>query len=198
MRERVAAEGPEEREARLQQVRSSRAERLATETVEEREARLQQMRSSRAERLATETVEEREARLQQMRDGLLAESIQEREVRLQQMSSSQRERLVAESAEEREVRLQHNQESHRERRVQGTLGQLHLPLIQQCAVQAKMRKFHAHMAALEVSRCSTCSEAFPGLHLHPGSNECVRDRHTPKVYSTAITCILAPSRHNCR
>ena len=118
------------------------------------------------------------------------------------MSSSQRERLVAESAEEREVRLQHNQESHRERRVQGTLGQLHLPLIQQHAVQAKMRKFHAHMAALEVSRCSTCSEAFPGLHLHLGSTECVRcsqDKHIhPKCTPPAITCILAPSRHNCR
>ena len=60
------------------------------------------------------------------------------------MSSSQRERLAAENAEEREVRLQHDRESHRERRVQETLCQLHLPLIQQRAVQAKMQKFHAH------------------------------------------------------
>ena len=50
------------------------------------------------------------------------------------MNSSQRERLAAENAEEREVRLQHDRESHREQRVQGTLGQLHLPLIQQRAV----------------------------------------------------------------
>ena len=185
--ERLATETVEEREARLQQVRSFRVERLATETVEEREVRLQQLRSSQAERLSTETVEEREGRLQQMRDGLLAESVQEREVRLQQMSSSQRERLASENAEEREVRLQHDRESHREQRVQRTLGQLHFPLIQQRAVQVKMQKFHAHMAALEVSRCSMCSEAFPGLHLHSGSTECVRcsrDRHTPKVYST--------------
>ena len=35
--------------------------------------------------------------------------------------------------------------------MQGTLGQVHLPLIQQRTVQAKMQKFHAHMAALEVS-----------------------------------------------
>ena len=64
------------------------------------------------------------------------------------MSSSQRERLVAENAEEREVRLYHDRESHWEWRVQ---GQLHLPLIQQRALQTKMQKFHAHMAALEVS-----------------------------------------------
>ena len=180
-RERLAAEGPEERGARLQQVRSSRAERLATETVEERGARLQQVRRSRAERLATETVEKREARLQQKRDGLLAESVQVREVRLQQMSTL-RERLASENAEEREFRLQ-----HMERATGSGECREHLANIQQRAVQAKMQKFHAHMAALEVSRCSTCSEAFPGLRLHPGSTECVRcsrDRHTPKVYST--------------
>ena len=40
---------------------------------------------------------------------------------------------------------------------------------------------------MELLRCSTCSEAFPGLHLHPGSSECVRcgrDKRTPKLYST--------------
>ena len=143
--------------------------RVAAESIEEREVRLQQMSTYQGERLATETVEEREARLQQTR-------------------SSQVERLAAENAEEREARQQHDRESLREQRVQRTLGQLHLPLLQQRSVQAKMRKFHAHMAALEVSRCSTCSEAFPGLHLRPGSTECVRcsrDKHTPKVYSTA-------------
>ena len=67
------------------------------------------------------------------------------------MRSCQAERLATENAEEREVRLQHDRESHREWRVQETLGQLHLPLIQQRAVQAKMQKFHVHVAALEVS-----------------------------------------------
>ena len=56
------------------------------------------------------------------------------------MRSCQAERLAAENAEEREVRLQHDRESHREWRVQETLGQLHLPLIQQRAVQAKIAK----------------------------------------------------------
>ena len=100
------------------------------------------MRSCQAERLAAETVEEIEVRLQQMRDRLAGNSAEEIEMRLQQMSRSQRERLAAENAEEREVRLQHDRESHRERRVQETLGdQLHLPLIQQRAVQAMM---HVH------------------------------------------------------
>ena len=62
MRDRLATELAEEREARMQQMR----DRLATELAEEREARLQQMR----DRLATELAEEREARLQQMRDRL--------------------------------------------------------------------------------------------------------------------------------
>ena len=77
MRDRLAAETVEEREARLQYMR----DRLAAETVEEREARLQYMR----DRLAAETEEEREARLQYMRDRLAAETEEEREARLQQI-----------------------------------------------------------------------------------------------------------------
>ena len=64
-----------------------------------------------------------------------------------------------------------------------------VPLFQQHSVQTKMLKFHAHFATMELLRCSTCSEAFPGLHLHPGSSECVRcgrDKRTPKLYSTGI------------
>ena len=58
--ERLAAETPEERETRLQQVR----DRLTVETPEEREARLQQMSINQRERLAVENSEERELRLQ--------------------------------------------------------------------------------------------------------------------------------------
>ena len=95
------------------------------------------MRSCQAERLAAETVEEIEARLQQMRDRLAGKSAEEMEMssRLQQMSSSQRERLAAENAEDREVRQQHGREPQG---VATAIGQLHLPLIQQRAVQAKM------------------------------------------------------------
>ena len=59
MRDQLATELAEEREARLQQMR----DRLATESVEEREARLQQMSTRQRERLATKSAEEREARL---------------------------------------------------------------------------------------------------------------------------------------
>ena len=59
MRDRLAAETPEERETRLQRMSSNQYERLAVETPEERETRLQQMR----DRQAAETPEERELRL---------------------------------------------------------------------------------------------------------------------------------------
>ena len=87
MRDQLATELAEEREARLQQMR----DRLAAKSVEEREARLQQMSTRQRERLATESAEEREARLQQMRDRLATESAEEREARLQQM----RDRLAS-------------------------------------------------------------------------------------------------------
>ena len=73
-----------------------------------------------------------------------------------------------------------------EQRALEVLSQLQLPLFQHRSVQAKMEKFHMHLATLEVTRCSTWSEAFPGLHLHPGSTECARcgrDKHTPRLYS---------------
>ena len=48
--------------------------RLAAETPEERETRLQQMSTYQHERLAAETPEEREVRLQRMRESLVAET----------------------------------------------------------------------------------------------------------------------------
>ena len=62
--QRIATESAEQREARLQQVRSAQDPRIATESAEEREARLQQARSAQDRRIATESAEEREARLQ--------------------------------------------------------------------------------------------------------------------------------------
>ena len=68
---------------------------LADESAEQREARLQQMR----DHLADESAKQREARLQQMRDRLAAESAEQREARLQLVSRGPdvrggRERLV--------------------------------------------------------------------------------------------------------
>ena len=56
MRDRLAAETPDERETRLHRMSTNQRERLAVEAPEERETRLQQMR----DRLAAETPEERE------------------------------------------------------------------------------------------------------------------------------------------
>ena len=155
-------------------------DRLATQSVEEREARLQQMSTRQRERLATESAEEKEARLQQMRDRLVTESAEEREVRLQQMSTCQRERLAVETNQQREDRLQRASERDRE--------QSQLMLFEQRSVQVKMRRFHAHFASLNSSRCSTCSESSPGLQFRPPSTEyvrCCRDKHVPKMCSSA-------------
>ena len=74
-----------------------------------------------------------------MRDRLAAKSVEGMVMRLQQMSSSRRERLAAENVEEREVRLQHDREPQGAASARNTCGgRLHLPLIQQHAVQAKI------------------------------------------------------------
>ena len=186
--ERLAAETPEEREARLQHMSTYQHERLAAETPEEREARLQHMSTYQHERLAAETPEEREARLQHMstyeHERLAAETPEEREARLQHMSTYQHERLATETAEEREVRLQCDRQRHRDQQ----LVQSQLPLFEQHSIRAKMHKFHAHFATLDLSTCTTCLEGFPGLQLHLGSAECLRcsrDKHIPKLYSSA-------------
>ena len=46
---------------------STQQQRIATESAEDREARLQQVRSAQDRRIATESAEEREARLQQVK-----------------------------------------------------------------------------------------------------------------------------------
>ena len=58
----------------------------------------------------------------------------------------------------REARLQHIREGQRGQQPQ-------LPLFEQPSVQAnlKMQKFHAEIAALEMQKCTTCLEGFPGF-----------------------------------
>ena len=98
------------------------------------------------DRLGVETTEERETRLQHMRDRLAAETTEERETSSQRMSTNQRERLAVETPEERELRL----ECYSTRYMEQQSVQPQLPLFQQCFIQAKMRKFHANMATLDV------------------------------------------------
>ncbi len=55
-----------------------------------------------------------------------------------------------------------------------------------------MTNFHSRIAALQVSKCSTCLERFPGLNVKPvfpdsDNTECVccrQDKHIPKTYSS--------------
>ena len=55
MRDRLAAETPEERE-RLQRMSTNQHKMLAVETPEERETRLQRMSTNQHEKLAVETL----------------------------------------------------------------------------------------------------------------------------------------------
>ena len=98
-------------------------DRLAAETPDEREARLQQMR----DRFAAETPDEREARLQQMRDRLAAETPSEREARLQRMSDCQHDRLATETPDERAARLHHRSQLplFEQRSVQSKMARFH-------------------------------------------------------------------------
>ena len=155
------------RQQRLERRRQRYRERRGAETPAEKERRLQNERARRRRRLLGESAEAKEARLERQRSNKRCER--------------QRERLAAETTDERAARLQHDQESHRG-------AQSDLPLFEQPAVRARMCKFHAHLAALESPRCTTCSEAFPGLQLRSQSTECLRcsrDKHTPKLYSIA-------------
>ena len=87
------------------------------------------MRTCQRRKLADKTSEEKEARLQQTR-------------------TCQHERLATKTTNGRDARMQCDRERHRELRA------VH-PQVQQHSVRTKMRKFHAHMALLNVSRCSS-------------------------------------------
>ena len=166
--------------------------RRARDRARRADARLRQIRDNRRQSLATESEEERAVRLQQMRDRLASETEEERAARLQRMSANRRHRLATETEEEREARLQRNREGQRGQQSQ-------LPLFEQPSVQAKMRNFHAEIAALEMQKCTTCSEAFPGLQLRSHSTECMRcnrDKHVPKLYSSMNNMDLAHPSHS--
>ena len=212
--ERIVVESMEEREARLQQLRSAQEQRIAVESMEAREARLQQLRSAQEQRIAAESMEEREVRLQGLRSAqeqkISAESMDEKEARLQRVRCAQEQRIVAESAEEREARLLHLRDAwqqtvtsetpeqtearrERDREYHAQLeavepSQLHCPY-----AHLKMKQFHSKLAALKVNSCVTCLERFPGMSFKAASSgsaefecfRCARDKHIPKLYSSA-------------
>ena len=70
------------------------------------------------------------------------------------MSTYQRERLAAETEEERDVRLQCDRDTGINSLCSHSSHCLNsIP---------KKHKFHAHLATLDVSTCTTCLESFPG------------------------------------
>ena len=121
---------------------------------------------------------------------LAAESAEEREARLEQIRVSQQQRLACETTEDREARHQQDRQAHMQQRRSATSE---LPIFQQPGVRSKMRTFHSKLAALQASKCITCSERFPGLSVttvSPNTDDteclrCRRDKYIPKLYASA-------------
>jgi formylmethanofuran dehydrogenase subunit E len=94
------------------------------------------------------------------------------------MSTNQSERLAAESKRQDRRQRASERETHANREQP----------FQQRSVQMKMRRFHDFFVTLNFSKCLTCSESFPDLQLRSPTMECMRcyrDKHTPKLYSSA-------------
>ena len=126
--------------------------------------------------MANATADATQTRLQQLsaaqRARRSAESADQRQARLLQISAAQTERRAAEeTVAEAEARLDRDRERHRaQRRVQPQPS-----LLEQPVVRHKKCAFHKHLSKLEVARCITCCEAFPGLQLQSlQSAECMR------------------------
>ena len=68
------------------------------------------------------------------------------------------------------------------------LSQLHCP-----HAHLKMKHFHSKLADLKVNTCVTCLEGYPGMSVRLASASsaeseclhCARDKHIPKLYSSA-------------
>ena len=195
-KDRRASETAEQKEARLakrrERDRARRALQSSLERPEERNTRLERVRQRMREVRATETPEEREARLlhmtQQMRQRVANETAEEREAHLLQMRLDKEQRMASETAQAREARLLQDRDIHRQQRAIC----VQTPLFQQPSVHSKMKNFHLHLAGLQVSKCFTCLEKFPGLKMRTTAGadfrECLRcsqDKRTPKLYSAA-------------
>ena len=169
--QRIATESMEEREARLQQVRSAQDRRIATESAEEREARLQQVRSVQDRRIATESADEREARLQQLR-------------------VAQQQRIATETSEEIEARRARHRRNHMD------LKTAEVPLFQQTHVRFKMRQFHSRLKSVCVPRCVTKVSMHLSIShslcsaVHSYDSLCRRSSRSPIMLSILLVIIV--------
>ena len=136
-----------------------------------------------------EPTQERDACLLAMRQRTASETTQERETRHRRMRLSQQQHRASQTHHDTEARRQQDAEYHRRQ----TQINSAIPLLQQPGVRSKIKTFHMQLAALQVPKCITCLERFPGLTVRaisPISNEteclhCRQDKHIPKLYSSA-------------
>ena len=160
-------------------------QRLEAETPEQRDARLEGMR----QRLEAETPEQRDARLEGMRQRLEAETPEQRDARLEHMRTLQQQRLEVETPEQRDARLEHMKTLQQQRLEVETPQErekMCAPQIDQGYVKGKMNRFHTEMLSIESLLCTTCLEKFPGTKMSVKSPECLRccrDNKVPKLYS---------------
>ena len=105
------------------------------------------------------------------------ETAEQREERLQSLRVRQRDRISTETDERRNDRLRIMRDNQRERRDMETDNERqeerassshHFLQLHHSEVQWKMKTFHTHLNSLEINKCSTCLEAFPG----PTTTEC--------------------------
>ena len=159
-------------------------QRLEAETPEQRDARLEHMKTLQQQRLEVETPEQRYARLEGMRQRLEAETPEQRDARLEHMKTLQQQRLEVETPQERDTRLNLSQQT---KSAQSDISKkMCAPQIDQGYVKGKMNRFHTEMLSIESLLCTTCLEKFPGTKMSVKSPECLRccrDNKVPKLYS---------------
>ena len=178
-RARLISQMPVDKKIRLEK----RKVTLANESCEQRDARLEHMRTLQQQRLEVETPEQRDARLEHMRtlqqQRLEVETPEQRDARLEHMKTLQQQRQV-ETPQERDTRLNLSQQT------KSAQSDISKENVCPTYVKGKMNRFHTEMLSIESLLCTTCLEKFPGTKMSVKSPECLRccrDNKVPKLYS---------------
>ena len=185
-----ANETPEQRDARLEHMRTLQQQRLEAESPGQTDARLEHMRTLQQQRLEAESPGQTDARLEHMRtlqqQRLEVETPEQRDARLEHMKTLQQQRLEVETPQERDTRLNLSQQT---KNAQSDISKkMCAPQIDQGYVKGKMNRFHTEMLSIESLLCTTCLEKFPGTKMSVKSPECLRccrDNKVPKLYSAS-------------
>ena len=177
--QRMTAETPEAREARLARRRVTYRARRDAETPERREARLAAARARRD----AETPEAREARLARRRltDIARRDACRER--------ARAQSRRANETPAERDHRLAADRDRSQSRRDRARVEQDQLEASQSNS-SSRMVGFYESISSLSFSTCETCLEQFPNMSVSRQPNgvhecrRCATDKHIPKLYSS--------------